>query len=169
MEKRCELFDLYVDYLASSFGPTTATGLSRLLEGEVSHDQTTRMLAEGQPTGADLWRWVKPQVRRMQSPEGLLLIDDSISHKPYTNENELVTWHFDHSCERSVKGINFVSALYHVDGATLPVSFDVVTKPKIVIDPKSGHPRRRAEETKNEQFRRLVRACVDNQIPFRYV
>ena len=38
------LLDLYSDYLLSSFGPTTATGLSALLDGQVSHDQVTRFL-----------------------------------------------------------------------------------------------------------------------------
>jgi hypothetical protein len=39
------LLDLYTDYLISSFGQTSATGLSQLLDGEVSHDQVTRFLA----------------------------------------------------------------------------------------------------------------------------
>lgn len=30
--------DLYTDYLLSSFGQTSAMGLSRLLDGELSHD-----------------------------------------------------------------------------------------------------------------------------------
>ena len=30
--------DLYTDYLLSSTGPTTATGLSRRLDGALSHD-----------------------------------------------------------------------------------------------------------------------------------
>ena len=34
--------DLYTDYLLSSTGPTTATGLSRLLDGALSHDHVTR-------------------------------------------------------------------------------------------------------------------------------
>ena len=37
--------DLYTDYLLSSTGPTTATGLSRLLEGALSHDHITRWLS----------------------------------------------------------------------------------------------------------------------------
>ena len=37
--------DLYTDYLLSSTGPTTATGLSRLLEGMLSHDHVTRWLS----------------------------------------------------------------------------------------------------------------------------
>ena len=32
------MLDLYADYLISSFGPTTATGLSRLLQAQLSHD-----------------------------------------------------------------------------------------------------------------------------------
>jgi hypothetical protein len=33
--------DLYTDYLISSFSRVTATGLARLLDGQVSHDQIT--------------------------------------------------------------------------------------------------------------------------------
>ena len=40
------LLDLYADYLISSFGPTTATGLSRLLQTHLSHDKITRFLSE---------------------------------------------------------------------------------------------------------------------------
>ena len=36
--------DLYTDYLLSSTGPTTAMGLSRLLDGALSHDHVTRWL-----------------------------------------------------------------------------------------------------------------------------
>ena len=38
--------DLYADYLLSSFGQVTATGLSSLLDGSVSHDKITLMLSE---------------------------------------------------------------------------------------------------------------------------
>lgn len=37
--------DLYTDYLLSSTGATMATGLSRLLEGALSHDHITRWLS----------------------------------------------------------------------------------------------------------------------------
>ena len=36
--------ELYTDYLLSTFGPATATGLSQMLEGDVSHDRITRLL-----------------------------------------------------------------------------------------------------------------------------
>ena len=49
-----ELLDLYSDYLISSFGATTATGLSALLDGDVSHDQVTRFLASRERTATNL-------------------------------------------------------------------------------------------------------------------
>ena len=110
------LLDLYSDYLISSFGQTSATGLSRLTDGVVSHDQVTRFLSEPRKTGADLWAKVKPLVRQIQSSEGVLIFDDTIEEKPYTDENEIVCWHWDHSQNRHVKGINFVTALYQNAG-----------------------------------------------------
>ena len=37
--------DLYTDYLLSSSGQVTATGLSDLLEESITHDKITRMLS----------------------------------------------------------------------------------------------------------------------------
>lgn len=51
-----QLLDLYSDYLICSFGQTTATGLSALLAGSLSHDKITRFLSEKDFTSKDLWR-----------------------------------------------------------------------------------------------------------------
>ena len=115
--------DLYADYLLASFGATTATGLSELLEGEVSHDQVTRYLAGTKKTAAALWQTVKPFVREVQSEAGVLSIDDSIEEKPYTDENDIVCWHDDHSTDRMRKGINFLTALSSRQGVRVPVGF----------------------------------------------
>ena len=72
---RQELLDIYSDYLVSAFGQTTGTGLSALLDGEVSHDQVQRFLAGLAFTSADLWQLVKPHVRAMQSDDGVIIID----------------------------------------------------------------------------------------------
>jgi len=80
--KASPIADLYSDYLLASFGATTATGLSQLLEGEVSHDQVSRYLAGTKKTATDLWRTVKPFVREVQSEAGVLIFDDSIEEKP---------------------------------------------------------------------------------------
>jgi hypothetical protein len=169
MEKEKSLLDLYTDYLICSFGPTTATGLSRVLDGEISHDQVTRFLSAPAKTSADLWRVVKPLLRQIETEAGVLVIDDSIEEKPYTDENELICWHWDSAKERTVKGINFLTAFYVAQEARLPVAFDLVTKTETFTDPKTGNEKRRSTISKNERFRMLLHICLHNEIRFRYV
>ena len=123
-----QLLDLYTDYLISSFGLVTATGLSTLLGESVSHDKITRFLAGKPHTAADLWRIVKRFVRQIQSADGVMIIDDSISEKPFSDENDIVCWHYDPAHGSVVKGINFLSCLYQVADISLPVGFDVIAK-----------------------------------------
>lgn len=119
--KNDKLPDLYSDYLISAFGQTTATGLSALLDGEISHDRVQRFLAWHKLPSADLWRVVKPHVCQMESEDGVLIVDDSIAEKPYIDENEIVCWHYNHSKQSHVKGINFVSYLYYSRSRSLLV------------------------------------------------
>jgi hypothetical protein len=163
------LLDLYSDYLISSFGQTTATGLANLLQGGISHDQVTRFLASKPRTSADLWKIAKPFVRRIQSDQAVMIVDDSISEKPYTDENDIVCWHYDHSHQRTVKGINFLTSLYHSQGVSLPIGFALVAKTEHYLDPKDGKAKRRSPISKNEHSRALLEQAVQNQIPFRYV
>ena len=164
-----KLLDLYSDYLISAFGQTTATGLSALLNGESSHDSVQRFLAGERQTSVDLWRVVKPHVRKIESSEGVLIVDDSIAEKPYTDENDIICWHYDHSQQRNVKGINFVTSLYHNAGVSLPVGFELIAKTEHYIDPKDGKEKRRSPKTKNEYYRTMTQQAVRNQIQFKYV
>jgi DDE superfamily endonuclease len=166
--KNGKLLDLYSDYLISAFGQTTATGLSALLGGEISHDQVQRSLAGEEQNSADLWRISKPHVRKIESEDGVAIVDDSIAEKPYTDENDIICWHYDHSQQRNVKGINFVTCLYHSQGVSLPVGFELVRKTERYIDPKTGKEKRRSNRTKNEMYRDLMQQTVKNQIPFKY-
>lgn len=166
--KNDKLLDLYSDYLISAFGQTTATGLSSLLKGEISHDQVQRSLADDEPSSADLWQTAKPHVRKIESKEGVMIVDDSIAEKPYTDENDIICWHYDHSHQRTVKGINFVTCLYHNGGVSLPVGFELVRKTERYSDPKDGKEKRRSQKTKNEMYRDLLHQAAKNQIPFTY-
>ena len=76
-----EILDIYSDYLLSSFGQTTATGLSQLLGGDLSHDQITRRLGQEKLTPKAWWQIVKPLVRQVEAEDGVLIFDDSISEK----------------------------------------------------------------------------------------
>lgn len=164
-----DILDLYTDYLISSFGQTTATGLAQLMEGAISHDQVTRMLSSPKMTSKDWWRLVKPHVRKVEREDGVLIVDDSIVEKPYTDENEIICWHYDHAKGRTVKGINFVTTLYNVQDVALPVTFEIVSKTEPYIDKKTGKEKRKSKHTKNERYRRMLQATCKNEIPFEYV
>ena len=164
-----ELLDLYSDYLISSFGQTTGTGMAELLGGTISHDRIQRFLSKQDFTAGDLWQLVKPHVRAIQQAEGVLIVDDSIAEKPYTDENDIVCWHYDHAQDRQVKGINFLSALYHVQEISLPVGFRLVAKTEYYVDKKSGKTKRRSPVSKNDHYQALLRQAKQNQIPFGFV
>src|ERR687889_693536 len=124
-----DLLELYSDYLLSSFSHTTATGLSRMSTGEVSHDKITRFLASEEMDSRALWRLVKPLARHVEGTEG--------STFP--------------------------------PGACVPVAFELVKKSEWIFDEKKQKWRRRSPETKNEAYRRMLSACKDNRLKFRYV
>lgn len=165
-----QMLDIYSDYLISSFSYTTATGLSKALSGLISHDKVTRFLAADDYDSKQLWQLVKPTVRKIESEDGILIVDDTIEEKPYTDENELITWHFDHTFGRNVKGVNILSLLYHNQGITVPVGFQPIQKTEVYIDKKTGKERRKSMKTKNEYFREMAKiAIIDNQIKCRWI
>jgi len=163
-----QVLDLYSDYLITSFGQATATGLSRLV-ADLSHDQVTRFLNGKELADKDLWHIIKPQVRRIQSEDAVLILDDTVQEKPYTDESELINWHFDHTVNRSVKGVNLLSALYFSHNVSLPVSLHLVLKTERFTDPKTGKERWQSPVTKNEIARQMIACVRQKQIPFRYV
>ena len=163
------LLELYSDYLLSSFGATTATGLSALVDGALSHDQVTRFLSGADYTGKTLWQQVKPLVREIQQDDGVLLVDDTIQPKPHTDENDLICWHYDHSQNRSVKGINLLNCVYHAGGVSLPVTYELIRKPIRFSDVQTRQVKRKSAVTKNELMRQMLRRCQHNQINYRYV
>jgi len=164
-----QLLETYSDYLMSSFSYTTATGLSLLVEGEISHDKVTRFLSGEDFTSAKLWEIVKPTVREIESEEGVIIFDDTIEEKPSTDENEIVSWHYDHSKGRTLKGINIITALYYSNGVRVPIVYDLIRKTKTEIDKKTGKEKRVSEKTKNGQYREMLKICIKNNIRFKYV
>lgn len=166
--KKAEL-ELYTDYLISTFGSATATGLSAMVDGDVSHDSVTRFLSERQYTSKDLWLQVKSTVRQIERDDGVLIFDDTIQEKAWTDENEMMCWHFDHCQGRSVRGINLLNALYHSGEVSIPVAFEVIRKPMQFCDLKTRQIKRASLVTKNELMREMIGTCVNNTLKFRYV
>jgi len=167
-KQRADL-DLYTDYLLSAFGAATAAGLSAMVEGEVSHDRVTRFLSGEDFTSKDLWRHVKPVVRSIEASDGVLIFDDTIQEKAWTDENELMCWHYDHVSGLNVRGINLLNALYHCNGTSIPVAFELVKKPIQYCDLATHQLKRRSEVTKNELMREMIDTCIRNELKFRFV
>ena len=122
------LVDLYSDYLIAVPGLSTATGFSAMVNNEISHDKITRMLSSGSIDSAFLWKSVKATCHEINSEDGVLNTDDSIEEKRYTDQSELMCWHYDHSQGRTVKGVNFMTALYYNYGMSIPKGVEFVKK-----------------------------------------
>jgi len=164
-----QLLELYTDYLLSTFGYATATGLSRMVEGHVTHDQITRFLSAEELTSKDLWALVKPTVREVEQDDAVLIFDDTIQEKPYTDENEVMCWHYDHTKGRAVQGFNLLNCLYHVNGTDIPVAFELIKKPVQYCDIKTRRLKRASLYTKNELMRDMLLVCIQNKLKFRFV
>ena len=99
------MLDLYTDYLVSSTGQTSATGLSRLFDGQISHDQVTRWLRSVYLDSRQVWAHAKPLVRRAKQvleadDFAVLVVDDSMLEKAHTDPNALRCTHYDHRLGR---------------------------------------------------------------------
>jgi len=168
-----DILDLYSDYLLYSSGQTTATGLSEILEGDISHDKLTRFLTTELFDERTLWKKVKKIVRAYEAEDACLIYDDTIVEKPYMDENDIICWHFDHKENMPVKGINLLSAFYHSEKsgqtARLPTGYRVIAKTEVYTDEKSGEMKRRSPATKNEMMQEMIKRHIQNQVKFKYV
>lgn len=167
--------DLYTDYLLSSFGQTSATGLSRLVDGDISHDSISRLLSGNEFDSKTLWQKVKPLVRKHQTEDACLIFDDTIIEKPYTDENDMICWHWDHSKGKNVKGVNMLNAFYHTQAPQMsqplriPVGFGLILKTILFSVVKTKKQKRISPVTKNEMMRNMITQAIHNQLKFRYI
>lgn len=166
------MLGLYSDFLIASFGQTSATTLARLLEGEVSHDQVSRFLQQVEPFSRTLWQLAKPVVRQIEQEDGTISVDDCVIPKPHSQENGVVEWYFDHTTNRTVLGISFITAYYSVitpmGRLGVPVAGEVIVK-KPVWDEKKHTTKMKSPITKNEHYRVLLASCKANRIKYKYV
>lgn len=160
--------DLYSDYLISSSSYATSTGMANLLS--IKHDKITRELSNGDYDSKFLWKQSKVYVKELTQSKELITLsfDDSIEEKRYTDESELHCWHFDHTFGKSVRGVNFLTALIEVGTMRLPCAVEFVKKDLWKKDPKTGKEKRKSSVSKNELFRKMLREC-NGKFRFDYV
>jgi hypothetical protein len=170
-----KLLDVYTDYLITSCSLTTATGLSAAVNHQYSHDQITRLLSKESYDQKQYWSHIKPLVRQLEDDEGIIVVDDTIEEKPYTDENDIVCWHYDHTTGQNVKGMNIVNFLYQTErpsGETvsIPLAHEVIAKTTTYVDAKTKKTKRKSPLSKNTLVRqRLEILCHQNHIRFKYV
>jgi DDE superfamily endonuclease len=178
--KYAPVMDLYTDFLLTSPNIVSAGLVSEVVNKEYSHDKITRMLAQNILDQKEYWQVIKPTVRQVEKVKGVISIDDTIEEKPYTDENEYISWHFDHTVGHSVKGINILTFTYvNTDFSLpvkLPIAFELVkkdtTQTKTVK--KDGKLTTTttpcASITKNELVRQRLHCLVyQNHVVFGYV
>jgi hypothetical protein len=168
-----DILDLYSDYLLYGSGQATATGLSNLLNGSISHDKLTRFLSSELFDEKTLWKKVKKIVRSYETGDACLIFDDTVVEKPYMDENDIICWHYDHKEGRIIKGINLLSAFYSSEKAgqaiRVPTGFRLIEKTETYTDEKSGEEKRRSPVTKNEMMREMIKRHIQNQVKFQYI
>lgn len=166
------IFDLYTDYLQVSLGLATATGLSKLMDNAVSHDQVTRALTKIEFNNRELWLNVKSVVRQHETNDACLIFDDSLAYKPHTDENEIICWHYDHCSGTNVKGMNILTMFYHTQryeqALKVPLAIEIVHKYPF-CDLKTKKEQRKSIITKNELMRKQITIAILNQVKFAYV
>ena len=170
--------DLYTDYLISSTGQTSATGLSRLFDGQLSHDRVRRWLSQVHLDSRQVWGHAKPLIRQTEralkaNDFAVLVVDDSILEKAHTDANALLCTHYDHSLGRYVKGLNFVSLLYVAGALSVPIAVELVEKTQTVTDAKTQKLSYKSPLTKNEMLRAMLRVALpewpQQQVAYRYL
>lgn len=167
--------DLYTDYLLTTVEQATATGLSRLVDAAISHDEITRLLTENTFSSKELWQESKKLIRAHETETACLIFDDTLIEKKYTDVNPLICWHYDHSTGQNVKGINLLTAFYYSHNPAeelplrTPVAYEVVLKTQHYCDIKTRKEKRTSEVTKNELLQKIVTQCIHNQLKFKYV
>ena len=165
-----KLLDIYSDYLIAQNQYATATGLSDLLDGQISHDKITRFLNDKEFSSKDLWKYIKPEIRRIeQNTGGVLILDDTIEEKTYTDENEIICWHYSHAKSRCIKGVNLLSCLIRYGDIALPLACEVVCKDVIFCDIETKKIKRQASISKNVMFQSIIAQTVTNKVMFDYV
>lgn len=169
------LLDIYSDYLLCSTRQTTATGLSTLSNGSLSHDRITRFLSGEELNTKDLWLEFKPLIREYENADGCLIFDDTIIEKPYMDENDLICWHWDHSRGRNVKGINLLTSFYVCDcqdGASvlrIPLSYSIIKKTVRFCEIQTRKEKRQSPVIMNEMMQEMIGMQLKNQVLFKYI
>lgn len=157
-----KITDLYITYLISQEGQSTATKLSKILNCKISHDKITKFLNAKILDGHDLWERVNRNNILTSSNEDKweendLIIDDTIISKPYRKENKHICWHYNHAIGRCEKGVNLMSCVLRNGQFATPINYRIINKTEYYKDKKTLKDKRKSKVTKNEHLREILK------------
>lgn len=161
----------YTDFLLSVPKYATATAMSAAYGDQMSHDKISRFLKSSYLDSSVIWKSAKKFIRsliKFEDESGVISVDDSIVEKAHTDENAMICYHWDHSLQRHVKGINFISLMYSHDKVDIPIQVRIVEKTEPYVDKKSGKTKYKSPKTKNEHFVDMLGHAV-KQVGFKYI
>jgi hypothetical protein len=145
-----------------------------LVDGVLSHDYLSRCLQQEELDDKAFWWEVKPRARQIEGEWVVLSIDDVIVANPHSRENELISYHYDHTKGRSEKGINILNFMLtgqmQDQELNVPVAWHGIRKTELFQCKKTGKQRRKSPVTKNELMRKqLNQLDFDNELDFKYI
>ena len=163
-----DYLETYAKFLISSSKNAYSTDLERITDSEYSKDKIYRFLSSGQFCERTFWLSIKPTIKSIQNNNACISFDDTIIHKEYMKENDVVSYYYDHTNMKCTKGINLLSCIYQINDISMPLNFRVVRKTKEKID-KNGNTKKVSEYTKNQMLRDMLKMTKVNKIKYRYV
>jgi hypothetical protein len=131
------------------------------------------MLTNEYLDSTDLWGKAKPLIRRAEAALrkdefGVLIVDDTIVEKPYTDESALIATYWDHSHKCYVKGVNLLTLFYQVNQLALPISAQLIEKTQPQLDKKTQKTKFKSHYTKNEYLQKMLQVA-QQQVDYKYL
>jgi hypothetical protein len=166
---RDRLLDFYGNFLIASLESVSATMLSRASNYEISHDKISRHLRNSDYSSRDFWKVIKKFIRKIETPEGIIAIDDFVVHHPHMSDNSVVNYNYDHSQGRMVMGAVVVDAVYRSEIGCCPLDYKIVTKTEAEFDHEKQQFIRQQDQDKNSIFREILWNAKLNNVKFKFV
>jgi hypothetical protein len=131
------------------------------------------MLSNEYLDSTDLWSKAKPLIRKAEQALNkeefaVLIVDDTIIEKLYSDESALITTYWDHSQKRYVKGVNLLSLFYQLNELALPIAAQLIEKTQPQADPKTQKTKFKSEYTKNEYLQQMLKVA-QQQVDYKYL
>jgi len=159
----------YTPYLICSTERMTNIRLLQIPNSDIRLETVLNLICSESFTSKDLWKQVKPILRQIESPEGILIFDDTIIEHEWTEENEISCYHFDQSKNKLIKGINLLNLIYYHNDILMPLSFHIIKKEVTFCDIKTKQLKRKNLVTKNEILHKMFLQIIKNSVKFKYV